>query len=542
MTLMKLREILLVGSIMLPVLAPSLVEAQQVQVQPAGLSLSIVKGQVGTATLSLSKTGTQEHIWEATKYVPWLTLSKTFDTITSEVDQVVVTVNTSSLNAGTYGASVYFTLIDANNGAYSRIIPVSVTVTASGTTSPPPPPSTTPPPPPSTSPPPPSTTPPPPPSTTPPPPPPSTSPPPPATSSQITPFPGALSFSVAPGQVGSAVLSLSKTGTEEHIWDLTKSGAWIGLSRTFDTIRTEVDQITVTVNTVGLAAGSYSGMIYIGCIDARNVGYQRAVPVSLTVGAGGGGTTSPPPPPPSTSPPPPSTTPPPPPPSTTPPPPPPSTSPPPPATSSQVTPFPAALSLSIVKGQVGSAVLSLSKTGTDEHVWDATKSASWISLSRTFDTIRSEVDQITVSVNSNTLNLGTYSGTIYFGLIDAYNVGYTRMVPISVNVTASGTTTTSPPPPPSTTPPPPPPLGGAGGTQGTLTITWLPNSEADLANYRIYIGTSSGSYGSPITVSKGSTSYIATLTRGYTYFVTMTAVDSSGNESAPAAELSRSLF
>jgi hypothetical protein len=196
-----------------------------------------------------------------------------------------------------------------------------------------------------------------------------------------------------------------------------------------------------------------------------------------------------------------------------------------------------------VKGQNGSATLSLSKTGTAEHVWELSEQAPWMSLSKTWDGITTEVDQSVVSVNTSALSAGTYSATIYLSAIDQFNVPYYRTVPVSVTVSAGGTTTSPPPPPPSTTPPPPPPpLGGAGGSQGTLTITWLPNSEGDMASYRIYIGTSSGSYGTPITVSKASTSYIATLTRGFTYFVTMTAVDSSGNESPPAAELSRSLF
>ncbi|MBI4001675.1 MAG: hypothetical protein HY348_07815, partial [Nitrospira defluvii] len=121
--------------------------------------------------------------------------------------------------------------------------------------------------------------------------------------------------------------------------------------------------------------------------------------------------------------------------------------------------------------------------------------------------------------------------SIYFTLIDARNVAYARMVPVSVTVTASGTT-----------PPPPPPIGGAGGTTGSLTITWFQNTEADLAGYRIYIGTASGVYANPISVQGNTTSYAAALSRGFTYFVALTAVDTNGNESEKSAELSRSLY
>ena len=69
---------------------------------------------------------------------------------------------------------------------------------------------------------------------------------------------------------------------------------------------------------------------------------------------------------------------------------------------------------------------------------------------------------------------------------------------------------------------------------------WDPNTETDLAGYKIYQGTPSGQYGLPITtLPASSTSYEASgLQKGSTYFFVVTAFDTSGNEGPLSAELS----
>ena len=69
---------------------------------------------------------------------------------------------------------------------------------------------------------------------------------------------------------------------------------------------------------------------------------------------------------------------------------------------------------------------------------------------------------------------------------------------------------------------------------------WDPNTETDLAGYKIYQGTSSGQYGLPIaTLAASDNSYEATgLQKGSSYFFVVTAFDTSGNESPLSAELS----
>lgn len=76
-------------------------------------------------------------------------------------------------------------------------------------------------------------------------------------------------------------------------------------------------------------------------------------------------------------------------------------------------------------------------------------------------------------------------------------------------------------------------------------MSWTVGSEADLAGYKIYVGTSSGNYnyaGSPFTVGKVGTYTINNLPTGQTYFFAISAFDNAGNESPRSAEVSKSIF
>jgi hypothetical protein len=74
---------------------------------------------------------------------------------------------------------------------------------------------------------------------------------------------------------------------------------------------------------------------------------------------------------------------------------------------------------------------------------------------------------------------------------------------------------------------------------GSTNISWYPNPEPDLSEYRIYYGTSSRDYGPPIPVEKVTQHTVTGLEVGKTYYFTVTAMDSSGNESGYSAEVSR---
>jgi len=86
-------------------------------------------------------------------------------------------------------------------------------------------------------------------------------------------------------------------------------------------------------------------------------------------------------------------------------------------------------------------------------------------------------------------------------------------------------------------PTPPPP--------NSAILTWRPNRESDLAGYKIYVGTSSGTYnfpGSPFRVDKVATYTVTNLQQKTTYFFAISAYDIAGNESPLSNEASKSIF
>jgi len=350
--------------------------------------------------------------------------------------------------------------------------------------------------------------------------------------------PSALSMTVAQGGTVTGTLSLKKTSTELHTYLISTNQSWIWLNPPYgstQTITTETDLLTVTVNTavMGLPAGSYSAVVYIG-ESGPGVSTMWRIPVALTVAAAG---TTPPPPPPSTTPPPPSTTPPPP-PSTTPSP--PATPPPPPPTGS-LTPllqaFPSALSLTAAKGTTTTGAFNLQKSSPQQSTYGISTNQSWIWLNPPYgstQTITTEIDRITVTVNTAPMNVGTYSGVVYI-VESGPNGSQTLRIPVALNVTATGTT--PPPSPPSTTPPPPPPTSS---TQALLT--WSAVTSTNLAGYKVYVGTASGRYGTPLDVGNLTSYTVKNLLVGTTYYFVVSSYSSSGSESPYSNEVSKSIY
>ena len=76
----------------------------------------------------------------------------------------------------------------------------------------------------------------------------------------------------------------------------------------------------------------------------------------------------------------------------------------------------------------------------------------------------------------------------------------------------------------------------------TATLTWNPNIDADLAGYKIHMGTSSGMYGTPIVVGNVTSYAMNNLQIGKTYYFAITAYDTAGNESLYSAEVSKSIY
>ncbi len=76
-----------------------------------------------------------------------------------------------------------------------------------------------------------------------------------------------------------------------------------------------------------------------------------------------------------------------------------------------------------------------------------------------------------------------------------------------------------------------------------VTFSWSPNTEPDLAGYRLYRSTTPGQYGEPLAVISGQQtrygSIIAQTDRETTYYHVLTAVDLAGKESLRSNEVGK---
>jgi Fibronectin type III domain len=77
-----------------------------------------------------------------------------------------------------------------------------------------------------------------------------------------------------------------------------------------------------------------------------------------------------------------------------------------------------------------------------------------------------------------------------------------------------------------------------GTTTDTVQLSWNADAGSTLAGYKLYMRTSSGTYGTPTTLGLVTTTNVSTLVRGTTYYFALTAFNNGGQESAKTAELS----
>jgi len=72
---------------------------------------------------------------------------------------------------------------------------------------------------------------------------------------------------------------------------------------------------------------------------------------------------------------------------------------------------------------------------------------------------------------------------------------------------------------------------------GTVSLAWDANSEPDLSGYKVYWGSASGTYGTPVTLGKVTTFTTPKLANG-TWFFAVTAHNTGGLESGFSNEVS----
>ncbi len=85
---------------------------------------------------------------------------------------------------------------------------------------------------------------------------------------------------------------------------------------------------------------------------------------------------------------------------------------------------------------------------------------------------------------------------------------------------------------------------GGGGTAvaegAVIKLAWDPNTESDVAGYKVYYGTSSGNYEKAVDIGKTTEYLISGLTKGQTYYISVTAYDTASNESGFSNEVTGS--
>ena len=76
----------------------------------------------------------------------------------------------------------------------------------------------------------------------------------------------------------------------------------------------------------------------------------------------------------------------------------------------------------------------------------------------------------------------------------------------------------------------------------SVSLTWNPNTEEDLAGYKVYVGTMPAAYTDVIDVGHVTTYTIFDLVPGETYFFAVTAYDIFANESNYSTEASIAIY
>jgi hypothetical protein len=71
-----------------------------------------------------------------------------------------------------------------------------------------------------------------------------------------------------------------------------------------------------------------------------------------------------------------------------------------------------------------------------------------------------------------------------------------------------------------------------------VSLAWDASISPDITQYNVYIGNTSGVYGTPITIGNQTTYTVTGLTSG-TYYFAVTALDADGNESDFSNEVSQ---
>ena len=188
-----------------------------------------------------------------------------------------------------------------------------------------------------------------------------------------------------------------------------------------------------------------------------------------------------------------------------------------------LTASPTSMTFQAVQGATNplSQTVTVFKSTSRPSSWIATDNATWLTVSPGAGSIIGTA-QVVLAVNIAGLAAGTYTATVTITV----DKGGSSSVPVTLKVASA---TASPPPPPPTS-----------STQALLT--WSAVIDSKLAGYKVYVGTRSGVYGTPVDVGNVTSYTVSNLLVGTTYYFVVTSYSSSGTESPYSNEVSKSVY
>lgn len=186
---------------------------------------------------------------------------------------------------------------------------------------------------------------------------------------------------------------------------------------------------------------------------------------------------------------------------------------------------PSSMTFQVVQGATNppSQTVNVSKSNNRQTNWTATDNANWLTVSPGVGAITSTT-QVVVAVNASGLAAGTYTATVTIKVDKGGNASIPVTLTVAPATTSSSTTTT------------------LTGTSTTATLSWSPPSITNLAGYKVYVGTTSGVYGTPVNVGNVTSYALSNLAVGNTYYFVVTDYDTSGTESLFSNEVSKSIY
>ena len=205
---------------------------------------------------------------------------------------------------------------------------------------------------------------------------------------------------------------------------------------------------------------------------------------------------------------------------------------------------PTSLSFTAVQGGANptSQNVNVLKGGRSTATWKTSNYAPWLTLSPGNGTITKSTT-IAVSAQTSGLKAGTYTTTIKV----AASAGGNVWIPVTFTVTSgttSGSTSTSSTATSSTsTSTDSTSTSTSSSTSNTIaTLSWYPNTETNLAGYKIHIGTAAGIYNATVDVRNVTSYNLSNLAIGTTYYFAVSAYDTAGTDSALSNEVSKSIY